>query len=116
MQLGRRKFLQYAAALIAYFALPKITSAEHFYVRCPIILGHDMNVEREKSRFTSAITRAIANGYTPISLDDLLYPLVVGLPLGIEKPFLVTLDDGYRSQLGILDFLAKNNVRAQPFI
>ena len=118
MRLTRRKLLQYISATVASLALNKIlpASAEEFYVRAPIIVGHDMDVESERARFMGTITNAIKRGYTPVSIYDLLMPIVSGFPLDVTKPFVVTLDDGYLSQLYLLDFFQKNGVNAAYFV
>lgn len=118
MTLSRRKLLA-AIGIGTGFAFLKAALpalAYDYYVRIPILMGHDMDVPSEFSRFSSTIDRALQNGYTPVTMDDLLWPLVVGLPLMIEKPFVVTLDDGFKSQLNLLDFFAQRNITATFYV
>lgn len=115
MPLTRRKLLKafFAAAALT---IPSKAFAHHFFVRAPIIVGHDMNDAEEYYKFTTTIKSALAHDYTPVSMYDLLVPIVSGLPLYVNKPLIVTLDDGFESQLKLLDFLTANNISATFYL
>lgn len=121
MRVSRRTAVKSIVAAIASIALfrelPAVpAAAESFFIRAPIIVGHDLAVPQEYARFTSAIINAKQRGYNPASLDDILWTLVAGQPLKVDNPFVVTLDDGYISQLGILDFLANQGISATFYL
>jgi peptidoglycan/xylan/chitin deacetylase (PgdA/CDA1 family) len=57
------------------------------------VYRRDLSVSPEL--FAAQLDRILAEGYTTISLDELLLNLTQGAPLP-EKPVIITFDDGYR--------------------
>ncbi len=95
---------------------PEIVEENHFYVTCPIIMGHDLAVPQERTRFFNSIRRASDLGYNFATFDDLMFTLIAGQPLPVEKPCIVTMDDGYISQLEQIDIHVQYNTKATIFV
>lgn len=66
--------------------------------------------------FAAHLDRLLAEGYTTISLDQLLAHLVQGAPLP-EKPVVITFDDGYRDNYeNAFPLLAERGMTATFFV
>lgn len=89
------KFVQQFAAAPWPAIHPRATQA-----RVPILMYHDVLSEPEvffdlvPEQFEEQIKTLLDNGFTPISLDQLVQHLRTGLPLP-EKPVVLSFDDGY---------------------
>jgi peptidoglycan/xylan/chitin deacetylase (PgdA/CDA1 family) len=100
-RLNRRRFLQEAGAAglaVSGLALSGGTAraqAPSRRVECPILTYHEVP---NRARFAQQVAQRLQSGYQPISLDQ-LYRLLSGeeVPLW-GRPFLLTFDDGLRSQ------------------
>jgi biofilm PGA synthesis lipoprotein PgaB len=68
--------------------------------RVPILMYHDVLEEPEvffdlvPEQFEAHLQMLVENGFTPVSLDQVVQHLRTGLPLP-DKPVLLTFDDGY---------------------
>jgi hypothetical protein len=98
---NRRRFLQGAGAAglaVGALALGADTAraqAPSRRVECPILTYHEVP---NRARFGQQLAQRLQNGYQPISLDQ-IYRLLMGedVPLW-GRPFVITFDDGLRSQ------------------
>jgi len=98
---SRRRLLRRAGALGLALAGWATTSgraraqAPSVRLECPILTYHEVS---NRARFTQQLAQRLQQGYQPISLDT-LYRLLSGedVPLW-GQPFVLTFDDGLRSQ------------------
>ena len=93
-------------------------------IQCPILLYHHFvneetaNMENRTTamKFEEDISILIEHGYKSISLED-FYKYEIGVKELPEKPFIITIDDGYLSNYEIaFPILKKYNVYAEIFI
>jgi peptidoglycan/xylan/chitin deacetylase (PgdA/CDA1 family) len=98
---NRRRFFQSAGALglamagLTTSASPAGAQTPAVRLECPILTFHEVS---SRARFTERLAQYLRDGYQPISLDQ-LYRLLSGedVPLW-GRPFVLSFDDGLRSQ------------------
>ncbi len=103
------------------FAKPDSEAAEHTK-KVPVLMYHTFGEETEDNgmiispeRFESQLIAMRQNGYESVTLGDMRDYVTKGIPLP-EKPVLITIDDGYRTNYDIAyPLLKKHGFKAVIF-
>jgi len=94
-------------------------------IKIPVLMFHhiDPHIPKDLSstvitpdEFSETLTKIKEDGYTPISMEE-MYSIYHDKKSNIEKPILITFDDGYESNYEYaFPMLKKNKMKANIFI
>ena len=104
-----------------YVPVQKVEAVEVQAVKVPVLMFHHFVMEEEectndaiitKDKFEEVLDELDEMGYTTISFDELIRYSEIGEELP-EKPILITMDDGYKSNYDIAyPMLKERNMKA----
>jgi Predicted xylanase/chitin deacetylase len=94
-------------------------------IKIPVLMFHHIDTKIPKELYSTVITpdefnetlkKIKENGFTPISMEE-MYNIYQNKKSAVEKPILITFDDGYRSNYEYAyPALKKNKMKANIFI